>query len=82
MRETIGSESENESASTHLQIIQHDASERIVQLEHLVHDAAEGSRSRARRGKVVDKPSNESVRRIGRHIRKDAFKEQQRWQGW
>lgn len=61
---------------THFQVVQHDASKRVVQLEHLVHDTAEGPDRRARRSKVVDKPPNERVGRGGRHVRQDTLEEQ------
>ena len=57
----------------YLQVIQHNPSKRVVQLEHLVYNATEKATGRS--GKVVDEPSDESVGRGRVHIRKDAFEE-------
>jgi hypothetical protein len=59
--------------ASHLQVIQHNPSKRIVQLEHLVHNATEKTTGRS--GKVIDEPLDESVGRGGFHISEDAFEE-------
>jgi hypothetical protein len=77
VRATIGNDvnvrGERERAASHLQVIQHNPSKRVVQLEHLVYNATEKATGRS--GKVVDEPSDESVGRGGVHIREDAFEE-------
>ena len=60
--------------ASHLQVIQHNPSKRVVQLEHFVYNATEKATT-GRSGKVVDEPSDESVGRGGVHIREDAFEE-------